>query len=240
MKIIHHNELYQLTFMPRIFPVNCYFTKYGKELILIDTGLPYSANAILKAADDIGLPIAHIVLTHAHHDHIGALDELKRQLPHAIVYISERDEKILKGDVALLPDEGEMPIKGGVPKPGAIKTKADILLSAGKQIGPLTAIDTPGHTPGSMSFYNEQTGTLLTGDALQTRGGLTVSGQWNIWFPFPAMATWNKEKAIHSAQMIEQLKPNVIAAGHGNLLYNPQSALNKAIEKVNKKVNTQY
>ena len=46
-------------------------------LTLIDAALPYSAKGILQA-EKIGKPITKIVLTHAHDDHIGALDALKK------------------------------------------------------------------------------------------------------------------------------------------------------------------
>jgi glyoxylase-like metal-dependent hydrolase (beta-lactamase superfamily II) len=55
-----------------------------KSLTLIDIAMPNNEADILKAAHEIGKPITRIVLTHAHGDHIGALDALKKQLPDAI------------------------------------------------------------------------------------------------------------------------------------------------------------
>jgi glyoxylase-like metal-dependent hydrolase (beta-lactamase superfamily II) len=80
MRVIKEGFLYQVTFMPKLFPVNCYFIEEEDGLTLIDAALPISAKPILQAAQQIGKPIKRIVLTHAHGDHIGALDQLKDQL----------------------------------------------------------------------------------------------------------------------------------------------------------------
>lgn len=65
-------------FYAEIFPVNCYLVEEESELTLVDAALPFSVKGILKAAESIGKPITRIVLTHAHGDHIGALDGLKK------------------------------------------------------------------------------------------------------------------------------------------------------------------
>ncbi|UYZ22915.1 MBL fold metallo-hydrolase [Mesobacillus jeotgali] len=231
MRVIKEGDLYQLTFMPRFFPVNCYFIEEEDGLTLIDAALPYSAKPILQAAEKIGKPIKRIVLTHAHGDHIGALDELKAKL-NVPVYISARDSRLLAGDTSLDSTEPQTPIRGGVPK--NIKTKPDMLLNEGDESGSLLAISTPGHTPGSMSFLDQRTNILIAGDAFQTRGGTAVSGVTIPWFPFPAMATWNKEAALQSARKIRELKPTLLAVGHGELLRSPVAPIEKAIQKAEK------
>jgi glyoxylase-like metal-dependent hydrolase (beta-lactamase superfamily II) len=228
MRVIKEGFLYQLTFMPRFFPVNCYFIEEEDGLTLIDAALPYSVKPILQAAEKIGKQIKKIVLTHAHGDHIGALDELKARLD-VPVYISARDSRLLAGDTSLDSTEPQTPIRGGVPK--NIQTRPDFLLKDGDQIGSLLVISTPGHTPGSMSFFDQRTNTLIAGDAFQTRGGTAVSGVIIPWFPFPAMATWNKETALQSARKIHELKPSVLAVGHGELIRDPGPIIEKAIQK---------
>ncbi|NKE06977.1 MBL fold metallo-hydrolase [Mesobacillus selenatarsenatis] len=228
MRVIKEGYLYQLTFMPRVFPVNCYFIEEEDGLTLIDAALPNSAKAILQAAEKIGKEIKRIVLTHAHGDHIGALDELKAKLD-VPVYISARDSRLLAGDTSLDSTEPQTPIRGGIPK--NIKTRPDILMKEGDEIGSLRAISTPGHTPGSMSFIDQRTNILIAGDAFQTRGGTAVSGVTIPWFPFPAMATWNKDTALQSARKIMELKPALLAVGHGELLRNPAAYIEKAIHK---------
>lgn len=229
MEITKETSVYQLTFMPNLFPVNCYLVEEEQSLTLIDAGLPFSKKGILQAADTIGKPITRIVLTHAHEDHIGALDALKQELPEALIYISSRDARLLKGDRSLNQGEPRTPIRGGVPK--KVKSQPDVLLKEGDQIGSLVAYSAPGHTPGSMAFIDSRNHALIAGDAFQTKGGIAVSGQMKPWFPFPALATWNKEVALESAKKLLLLRPSLLAVGHGRMLPQPMTAMQRAIEE---------
>lgn len=229
MKMTSSGALCQLSFLPRMFPVNCYLVEEKDELTLIDTALPYSDKAILQAAARMGKQITRIVLTHAHGDHLGALDKLKAALPDAAVFISRRDSRLLAGDRSLDPGEHDTPIRGGVPKPGAIRTRPDVLLVDGDRVGSLLAVSAPGHTPGSMAFYDTRSGALIAGDAMQTRGGVAVAGHVKIRFPFPAMGTWSKATAIASVRKLRELNPSLLAVGHGVMADSPVPAMERAI-----------
>ncbi|KAB7667787.1 MBL fold metallo-hydrolase [Bacillus sp. B1-b2] len=219
MRVRQHQFLYQLTFLPTIFPVNCYIVEEENEFTLIDTALPNSYKKILHFAKTLNKPITKIVLTHAHGDHIGSLDSLKNELPHAKVYISERDARILGGDHSIDKEEEPFVLRGGLPK--NIKTKPDVLLKDGDLIGSLTSIALPGHTPGSFGFLDNRNNSLIAGDAFHTRGGFAITGQLRVLFPFPGMATWNKKVAIQSAKKVQSLGVTLMATGHGDLLENP-------------------
>jgi len=227
MKLTTVGKLTQITFMPRLFPVNCYLVEEERDLTLIDAALPYSVRGILEASRRIGKPIGRIVLTHAHDDHIGALDGLKRVLPDAEVLISVRDAKLLAGDTSLLPGEPDTPLRGGLPK--GVRTKPDRLLQEGDSVGSLQAYAAPGHTPGSMAFLDTRTGALIAGDAFQTRGGIAVSGRVKPLFPFPALATWSKTEALASGRKLLRLAPSLLAVGHGRLLAEPAAVMERAV-----------
>ncbi|SDX39575.1 Glyoxylase, beta-lactamase superfamily II [Marininema mesophilum] len=228
MRIQREMSVIQLTFLPRLFPVNCYLVEEEDGLTLIDTALPYSAKGILKAAKQMGKSILRICLTHAHSDHVGSLDTLKKALPHAPVYISHREARLLSGDRTLDEDEPKTPIQGGFT---TLTTTPDILLQEGTRIGSLLAIATPGHTPGSMAFIDTRNDAMIVGDAFHTRGGMAVSGTLRPLFPFPALATWNKEKAVESARHIRECTPSLLASGHGQMLKQPLVAIDHAISQ---------
>lgn len=234
MRIIKKGFLYQVTFMAHVFPVNCYLIEEDDSLTLIDAALPFSTNGIMKAAKSIGKPITKIILTHAHDDHLGALDSIKELIPDIPVYISERDYRLMSGDRSLDEHEDQTPIKGGVPK--KLKTRANVLLKEGSKVGSLTAIESPGHTPGSMSFLDIRTHALIVGDAFQTRGGIAVTGDLKPWFPFPALATWSKKTALESAKKLAAANPKLLAVGHGEMVVEPLKAMEKAIIKLAEKV----
>jgi glyoxylase-like metal-dependent hydrolase (beta-lactamase superfamily II) len=232
VRIRQHGFIYQLTFLPSLFPVNCYLVEEENELTLIDAALPYSYKKILQTAQKIGKPITRIVLTHAHEDHVGALDSLKKALPKAEVMISKRDAKILKGDRTLESDEPQTPIRGGIPK--SLQTRPDHLLNDGDRIGSLKAICAPGHTPGLMAFLDMRSHALIVGDAFQTHGGIAVAGKVKPLFPFPAFGTWNKKLALESARKLRDLNPSLLAVGHGSMLMNPVEAMSRAINDAEK------
>ena len=71
-----------------------------------------------------------------------------------------------------------------------------MLVEEGDEIGSLKVIATPGHTPGSISLYDEKSGVVIAGDAVVTKGGLFVTGEFRFTFPFPAFATWDAETAL--------------------------------------------
>lgn len=227
MKIVQEGALYQLSFMPRLFPVNCYLIEEQDSLTLIDCALPYSAGGILKAAQQIGKPIRTILLTHAHSDHVGALDALKQALPAAVVCLSARDARLLQGDRSLDPGEPQSPIRGSVP--AKVRTQPDRLLQDGDRIGALQAIAAPGHTPGLMAFLDVRSRALIAGDAFQLRGGIAVSGKLVPWFPFPALATWHPGVALKTAIRLAALEPSLLAVGHGSFLRQPLRAMEQAI-----------
>lgn len=237
MKLSKEETVYQLTFLPGFFPVNCFVIEEQTELTLIDTGIPSSYKGILHVIEKLDKPLTNILLTHSHVDHVGALDELKSKFPHVPVSISTRESRLLKGDKTLDRNESQIPIKGGVPK--SLKTtQADCLLEEGDRIGSLQVIATPGHTPGSISFFDTRNQAIIVGDAMQTRGGTAVSGQIVPLFPFPAFGTWDKELSIESVKKIEKLKPSLLAVGHGEMIKKPELLIQKAIQKAEKNVAT--
>ncbi|KGX92405.1 Zn-dependent hydrolase [Pontibacillus halophilus JSM 076056 = DSM 19796] len=229
MRVMKEKDLYQLTFMPKLFPINCYLIDEGDGLTLIDAALPSSIDGIMNTVKDIGKPITRIVITHAHNDHVGSLDLIKDQFPEATVYISRRDARLLERDFSTDKNEPSPPKKSGVPK--ALKTQPNETLVDGNQIGSLLAIETPGHTPGSMAFLDTRTGTLIAGDAFQNRGGFAVTGQLRLAFPFPAFATWNKHQALESAKKLSHYNPNLLAVGHGDLVRAPAKKIAEAIKE---------
>lgn len=228
MRITNHGRyLIQLTRYPLLFPVNCYLVREDDGLTLIDTGLPGNAAAILNVARELGLSIQRIILTHAHGDHLGSLDALHQLLPEAEVLVSARDARFLAGDMSLDPGEPQVKLRGDY---RTTATRPSRLLYDGDQVGSLQVVSTPGHTPGHMALFDARDGTLIAGDAFQTRAGVAVSGTLRLLFPFPALATWSRSLALASARKLRSLQPSRLAVGHGEVLEQPMVEMDQAIE----------
>lgn len=214
--------------------INCYLVVEDDGLSIIDTGVAGTAKLLGEAVTQLQKPVRRILLTHAHGDHVGGLDPLHTLYPEAEVAISARDARFLAGDRSL--DAGEPPVelRGGFV---TTQTRPTRLLEHGDRIGSLQAVASPGHTPGHMAFFNPRDGTLLTGDAFQTQGGLAVAGQVRWRFPLPALATWHAPTALASAQKLAALEPKRLAVGHGPVLEGPAEALHRVIDTFEQHLN---
>jgi len=138
--------------------VGCETTKLG---VVIDPG--DEGERILEAVKDAGLKITHVLLTHAHFDHMGAADEVAKATGAPLALHPE--------DLPLLSAAGGA-MFFGLPSPPI--PEVGVRLAAGQEIavGELTlrVLHTPGHTPGHVAFYEPKQGTIFDGDVLFAQG----------------------------------------------------------------------
>src|SRR2546422_7885289 len=229
------STLVQLTRYPLVFPMNCYLVHEEDGLTLVDSTTSSPVDDVEAIAKQLGKELRRVALTHAHGDHVGGVSGVRQRFPGVEVSIAERDAPILAGDKALLPTEPQTEVKGFFVK---VDWKPDRLLKPGDRVGSLEVIASPGHTPGHVAFLDVRDRSLIAGDAFQTRGGIAVSGDLRLLFPFPAMATWNKQTALTSAAALSALRPSLLVVGHGTAVSEPVSAMDRAIEAARRAFNS--
>jgi glyoxylase-like metal-dependent hydrolase (beta-lactamase superfamily II) len=141
------------------FTENCLILSSQEEpetVLVVDPGA--EPEKILRAVGE--RTIEAIVLTHRHHDHLGALSRLVQDREPVIYAHTLETEAILDPHQELYPFE-DQPLK---------PVSAIVSLDEGDTIhvGPenLEIIHTPGHTIGSMCLYNERDAILIAGDTL--------------------------------------------------------------------------
>jgi hydroxyacylglutathione hydrolase len=130
-----------------------------KDAIIIDPGS--EGKKIIQNIESLQLKPLAILLTHAHFDHIGAVDEVRENygLP---LYIHKKEQDWLKDTKKNGSAYFGKSIKA---KPAShIITDKDSILTIGTFS--FDVFTTPGHSPGSISFYSKEANAVFSGDAL--------------------------------------------------------------------------
>lgn len=135
---------------------NCYLLHSGGEAIAIDVGI--EPKAMLDRIDELGVTLKGVYLTHFHLDHMGGVQELlaRHDVP---VHFSPEDD-FLK-DISF---EG-----GGVREFLQYVDFPYVPLGPGRKtvLGqPMMVLDTPGHTPGSLTYFFPAAGCAFVGDLI--------------------------------------------------------------------------
>jgi glyoxylase-like metal-dependent hydrolase (beta-lactamase superfamily II) len=211
----------------RVF--NAYLVLEDDGLTLVDTGPAGALPAIRAAVQRLGAPLRRVVLTHAHADHLGGLDQLAAADGELEVIAGRREAALLAGDLTLRDGEpGPAPKRRSYGRPATRPTR---LVDDGEHIGSLKVIATPGHTPGHISVIDTRDGTLIAGDALTTLGRVAVSGDLVWRWPFPALSTWNKQVAVQGAQRLHDEEPVRLATGHRPIVRDAARAIARALHR---------
>lgn len=218
----------------RMWVMNCYFVREADGLTVVDTLMPGSGKAIVEAAAEIGLPLKRVVLTHAHADHAGSIDDLAKMVPGIEVAYGQRSAEFLGGETGLKAGEAPSKLRGSYV---TADKAADTLLQDGDLFGSLRVVASPGHTPDHLAFFDERDRALIAGDAFQTQGGIAVAGVFRLGFPLPAWATWDKPTALASARKLLDLNPAYLAVGHGAVLKQPAALMGQAVNIAEQKFN---
>lgn len=138
-------------FLAGYYPINSYIIgcEKAKEAVLVDPGgYELQINEFLQRYD---LTLKKIVITHAHGDHVGGLEDL-RDATKAEVFMHELELQDLSNSL-LMPD---------------CRGLVDHFVKEGDEIPfgrfVLKVLETPGHSPGMVCYYIKD--KVMVGDTL--------------------------------------------------------------------------
>lgn len=135
---------------------NCYLISCGSDAVVVDVGI--EPDRLLDRIDELGLNLKGVYITHFHMDHIGGVKELLKRFD-VPVYASGEDE-FLK--------EISLEARG-------IRELVEYVDFDYERISPgrrkvlgrdMLVLDTPGHTPGSLSYFFPAAGCVFVGDLI--------------------------------------------------------------------------
>jgi len=142
-----------------VMQANCFlvYEDGAKEAFIVDPGA--QPEKILEHIKHYEIEtVTHILLTHGHFDHIGALAQLKEETG-ALVCVHERDLSMLtsqkdnlamSASTSVLECEADVILQGG-----------DIIDAAGMEV---EVLHTPGHSGGSVCYLVDN--VMFSGDTL--------------------------------------------------------------------------
>lgn len=206
-----------------IYPV---LTFDNDNVILIDTGYPEQLGKFQEAIEGAGIhfnKLNRIILTHQDIDHIGGISSIVKALPHNIEVISHGVEKPyiegtktpvklerLEATLNSLPPQMQSlyeKLKSGFKNSYA---KVDKTIEDGEELpycGGISVIYTPGHTPGHVCLYLEQSKTLVAGDMLSIKDGMLVKS--------PASINYDEDLYAKSLKKLTEYAIETIVCYHG-------------------------
>ncbi len=205
--------------------VNAYLLEEGGEVTVIDAGAPSYWNLLVAELGAMGRTVEDVravVLTHAHQDHIGFAERMRRER-HVPVEVHEDDAALARGEVK---SSGQ---QAGPIRIGAIVSFLWLGVRTGMfRIPPIQEVVTfgdgatldvpgsprviavPGHSPGSAALHVPSRDALFVGDALATYAVTTGATGAQI-APFSS----DPAQAVASLDRQRDLDAGWVLPGHG-------------------------
>jgi glyoxylase-like metal-dependent hydrolase (beta-lactamase superfamily II) len=158
-----------------------------EHVVLIDAGILDSKPLIKAEMDKAGLlfdKIDTILVTHQDIDHICGINSIVSELGDIQVLAHTEEKPYIQGEkpilrfensnirerITLLPEEEQQKILDMVENT-SVKVDGDLTDDEVLNFaGGIVVIHTPGHTPGHICFYHQESKTLVVGDALNIEG----------------------------------------------------------------------
>ncbi len=208
-------------------PAAAYAVNTSDGLVLIDSGLESSADAITAQLAELRLDISRlraILLSHVHADHSLGARHL-RQRTGAKVYAGRADCPPLRsgGLREAFFSTYDMPEQNTHPTEVDVELTGEEVLTFGE--ARIRVVATPGHTPGSVCYLLERPDVrmLFTGDVIQCLRP-TEQGQLGTYSAYlPPLYRGDAHDYLASLRLLRSLPPpDLVLPGHPSMDAPPQ------------------
>lgn len=200
-------------------PASTHIIDTGDGLIMLDSGYQHSLYLVLQNMHTLGLDpmdIRYIVHTHGHIDHCGATRALV-EMTGAKTFLGEPDRDYVNGKLDLSWAK-ELGLELEIFEPDVLLHDGDIISLGNTR---LTAVATPGHTPGAMSFLFDVT----CGDRTLTaglHGGAGTNSMKKEFLDQYGLSYDCRDNFIASMDRLQTLNVDIFLGNHANQNRTPE------------------
>jgi glyoxylase-like metal-dependent hydrolase (beta-lactamase superfamily II) len=198
--------------------VHAFLLDDGNGLTLIDSLYDDDGQIVLDEIKAMGKQpsdLKQIILTHAHKSHVGGVAALKKASGATVcshdweVDIIAGRRKATRVSLVLKPPKEVWKLQLGLALgiDGHVPCEVDRRLKAGDHVGPLQVVPTPGHTPGSLSFWWDNKRALFAGDVIVTWPNLATG--------WPGLTLDNDQNRRSAQTFTDFSNAEVLGVGHG-------------------------
>ncbi len=128
---------------------------------LIDAGCAHARDEVVAALR--GARVRRVLVTHSHEDHVGAVGALKQRDPDLPVLAHPRALPVLGDPAGMQPLHLYRKVFWGLPEPVEARpvTGGEVIEAGDLRF---EVVETPGHSPDHLCFFEPERGWLFTGD----------------------------------------------------------------------------
>jgi len=209
----------------------CYLVASKNEIAVVETNTNYAVPLLLQALEEKGWhkdQVKYIIVTHIHLDHAGGAGKLMEELPRATLVVHPSGKKHLVNPQKLVASAklvyGEEKFNAlygeivPIPEERVLASEEEMVLDLGSR--KFYLFNTPGHAFHHHAIFDNQSGSLFSGDAFGIGYPRFCQVDDRLVFPSTSPTQFDPELTLSSIERIVAFEPAQVLLTHFGVLKN--------------------